>query len=972
MDKLIIEAIIELFAIISGKTLNNSIQSNIVSNILSKYLTSDQLAFYLNKFEVQKNKYISELSPSKQARIAVKILKLCNQINTGSNLIGKYTITVKLHEFIKGNSSENRQETLDLVSSIFESFYLPKSDFEVINYLANLSDSTNSKGVISLPINETNFKHKIQQGSLPNSIRFYYLKNANAFIANNFTNDTFFINGQPFESNSLSIITSGSVIKGNKIENIYFSDIVKHYIDDFDQSYIELSVKIDEHLIKNKFQALHKIHFQEKSGRMAGIMGGSGAGKTTLLNILNGTEPPSKGDVFINGISLYENIQSLKKYIGYVSQDDLLIEELSVYENLYYSALLSFGNLSKKEIREKTLKTLRELDLLKIKDLRVGSVLNKTISGGQRKRLIIALELIREPAILFVDEPTSGLSSRDSINVMDLLKELTLKNKLVFVVIHQPSSVIFKLFDSLLLLDNGGYPIYFGNPIESLGYFKELNQFANTLENECKSCGNVNVEDIFNIVENKVHNEYGLETDERKIKPKEWNIFFKRSVEKFKVHTNELPELEIKVPDFWKQFKVFITRDAKTKIYNRSYMIITFLEGPILSLITAFFLKETQSENYSLYENDNIPAYLLICIIASIFLGLSVSAGEILKDSKMMKREAYLNLSRNSYLIAKITNLSLISAFQALGFVAVGNFILGLGDMIAGYWAICTITFIAANLLGLNISTVFKNSASIYILIPILIIPQLLLSGLLVNFDKLNASLREKGKVPFIADVMLSRWAFEALVVYQCAENEFDKKVYSYNQKIAEADYYMIYWMENFETNEKTRANELKKLKEQYPQISNVENKAEISAYFLSVSEKYKKAKDRLINDLNKNDANFFTELQMEHSNKNLYKLVRRSNETNKIIVNSKDELVQLSDAIYQINSSKLMGGTLFSPTKNFGGIKLKTQYANALVILLSFILLYVSLYYEWFKKIATLNTIISKYRDAILKRGSY
>lgn len=102
MDKLIIEAIIELFAIISGKTLNNSIQSNIVSNILSKYLTSDQLAFYLNKFEVQKNKYISELSPSKQARIAVKILKLCNQINTGSNLIGKYTITVKLHEFIKG------------------------------------------------------------------------------------------------------------------------------------------------------------------------------------------------------------------------------------------------------------------------------------------------------------------------------------------------------------------------------------------------------------------------------------------------------------------------------------------------------------------------------------------------------------------------------------------------------------------------------------------------------------------------------------------------------------------------------------------------------------------------------------------------------------------------------------------------------------------------------------------------------
>lgn len=971
MDKLIIEAIIELFAIISGKSVNNSIQSNIVSNILSKYLTSDQLAFYLNQFEVLKNKYTSDLSPSKQSRIAVKILKLCNQINTGSNLIGKYTITVKLHEFIKGNK-ENRQETLDLVSSIFESFYLPKSDFEVINYFANLSDSTNSQGVISLPINESNFKHKIQQGSLPNSIRFYYLRNANAFIANNFTNETFFINGQPFESNSLSIITNGSVIKGIKIENIYFSDIVKHYIDEFDESYIEFSVKIDEHLFENKFQALHKIHFQEKSGRMTGIMGGSGAGKTTLLNILNGNEHPSKGDVFINGLSLYDNIQTLKKYIGYVSQDDLLIEELSVYENLYYSALLCFGNLPKKEIREKTLRTLRELDLLKIKDLKVGSALNKTISGGQRKRLIIALELIREPAILFVDEPTSGLSSRDSINVMDLLKELTLKNKLVFVVIHQPSSVIFKLFDSLLLLDNGGYPIYFGNPIESLGYFKELNRFANTLENECKSCGNVNVEDIFDIVENKVHNEYGLETDERKIKPKEWNIFFKRSVEKFKVQTYDLPKLEIKTPNFWKQFKVFITRDAKTKIYNRSYMLITFLEGPILSLITAFFLKETQSNTYYLFENDNIPAYLLICVIASIFLGLSVSAGEIIKDSKIMKREAYLNLNRNSYLLAKISNLCIISALQALGFVAVGNYILGLEDMIVGYWAICTITFIAANLLGLNISTAFKNNASIYILIPILIIPQLLLSGLLVNFDKLNSSLREKGRVPIIADIMLSRWAFEALVVYQCTENMFDKKVFPYNQKIAEADYYLIYWMENFESSEETRTIELKKLKTHFPQIANVENKANIEAYFSSINAKYKKAKDQLIEQLNATNNDYFTELQLKHSNKNLYKLVRRSNETEKIIVNSAGELVQLSDAIYQVNSTELLGGTLFSPLKNFFGIKLKTQYVNVIVILLSYVLLYISLYFEWFKKLSTINTIISKARATILRRGSY
>jgi ABC-type multidrug transport system ATPase subunit len=160
--------------------------------------------------------------------------------------------------------------------------------------------------------------------------------------------------------------------------------------------------------------------------------------------------------------------------------------------------------------------------------MKVGSPLNKKISGGQRKRLNIALELIREPAILFLDEPTSGLSSRDSENILDLLKELTLKGKLVFVVIHQPSSDIFKMFDKLLILDTGGYLIYNGDPIESIIYYKSRVQHANWNESECTLCGNVNPEQIFNIVESKVLDEYGNPTRARKISPSEWNQHFKR------------------------------------------------------------------------------------------------------------------------------------------------------------------------------------------------------------------------------------------------------------------------------------------------------------------------------------------------------------------------------------------------------------------------------------------------------------
>ena len=161
-------------------------------------------------------------------------------------------------------------------------------------------------------------------------------------------------------------------------------------------------------------------------------MGSSGSGKTTLMNVLSGMYKPAEGHVRINNFDLQKDAAKLAGASGFVPQDDLLIEELSVFDNLYFNAKFCFKHLSDKEVREKVTETLTSLGLLEKRDLKVGSVMNKTISGGQRKRLNIALELIREPSILFLDEPTSGLSSRDSENVMDLLRELTLKGKAGF------------------------------------------------------------------------------------------------------------------------------------------------------------------------------------------------------------------------------------------------------------------------------------------------------------------------------------------------------------------------------------------------------------------------------------------------------------------------------------------------------------------------------------------------------------
>lgn len=345
---------------------------------------------------------------------------------------------------------------------------------------------------------------KIESSSLDGNLFILQIKSVDLYFLRYTGNEDLFLNGLPINFKNIYLFASGSSIKLPKDKPIYYSDVVAHYLADDTGIGISFKAKDLGFTFPTGGIGLRDINLSEGHGKLVGIMGASGAGKTTLLNVLCGIEKPTVGDVKINGIDLHNEREKLEGVIGYIPQDDLLIEELTVFQNLYYNAKLCFKDKTEEDLVELVNKTLQNLDLFERKDLKVGSPLKKMVSGGQRKRLNIALELIREPSILFVDEPTSGLSSRDSENVMDLLRELTLKGKLIFVVIHQPSSDIFKMFDNVAILDTGGYMIYYGNPVESVMYFKRIDQQINSDVGECVTCGNVNPELIFNIIDVKV------------------------------------------------------------------------------------------------------------------------------------------------------------------------------------------------------------------------------------------------------------------------------------------------------------------------------------------------------------------------------------------------------------------------------------------------------------------------------------
>ena len=626
-------------------------------------------------------------------------------------------------------------------------------------------------------------------------------------------NDTVLLNDVPVLSGCYQVWLQSSVLKGKSGRPVYYSSIISCY--DKSDNKVE-SVEFCGRNVTFRFpgsdNGMHNLSFNLHNGELLAIMGGSGTGKTTLLSLLNGSMKPQEGTITINGHDISE--PEAKALIGYVPQDDLLIEELTVYQNLWFTAKLCFEGMAEEELDRRVMKTLKDLGLDAVKDLKAGSAINKYISGGQRKRLNIALELIREPAVLFLDEPTSGLSSADTEKVINLLKEQTLKGKLIIVNIHQPSSDVYKLFDRLWLLDRGGYPVFDGNPIDAITYFKEAAHYADAETSACPMCGNVNPEIVLNIIDEKTLNSNGEISDERKMTPQEWHeLYLKNRPELPAPAVSNVPSSDQKKPGVLKQFAIFLHRNFKTKITNVQYLCITLLQAPLLAVVCAFLTRYAQPEGYSVMYNKNLGSYCCMAVIVATFTGMSGSAEEIIKDRALLKREQFLHLSYGSYIWSKIVYMAFVSLIQTLLFIVVGNAIMELHGLFTTWWLILFMTALLANLTGLLLSQCLNSVVAIYISIPMLLIPQILLCGLVVSFSDLTPK-STTGNVPIVGDLIPSRWSYEALAVTSFTDNEYERNFFELDKKKYETQYYNMGLLYELQSQLETMKDEQKRGKE--------------------------------------------------------------------------------------------------------------------------------------------------------------
>jgi len=568
--------------------------------------------------------------------------------------------------------------------------------------------------------------------------------------------------------------------------------------------------------------ALDNLNFSIDRGEMVCVMGASGCGKSTLLRALAGQFPPVAGEVQLNHRSLYKNLDALLQYITYIPQYDAFDEQLTIEENLRFAAAIRAPHLSRRERQRRIDGKLAELGLNERRREVVGGTSKKILSGGERKRLNIGLDMVSTADIYLFDEPTSGLSSKDSEHVIEIIRGMA-HNKIVLVTIHQPTSKIFQMFQKALLLDKGGKLVFFGTPTEMLAYFAEAEheQLFGTELGGCQACGTTRPEFVFDVLETPLRdlggdliyeeNNRGQLVPARRFSPEYWRDKFEayRLMKEVQQPASSRtpvpagPESRSSLtqrPSGWEgfrwrdelgQFLVLLQRSFISKMRNRANLLTTLVEAPMLAFLIGSVLRYSESKHYDFASAFHIPTYLFLSLVVAMFLGLTNSVDDILRDRPVLLRERNLNVRIGYYLLAKAITLGLFAVAQCALFTLIGDWMVSIRGF---YWVEFVAMFLTAFsgiALGLLISSLAREGKTAVNIIPVVLIPQIILGGALIKYEEMNRNLdfihsihewfnrhpetamepRSDLQVPMICEFMPMRWSYEGIVFAQAKLN---------------------------------------------------------------------------------------------------------------------------------------------------------------------------------------------------------
>ena len=523
------------------------------------------------------------------------------------------------------------------------------------------------------------------------------------------------------------------------------------YLIRFDEQYLKIvdrssTLSLSVQSVNRKIGGvtlLEDVNFTIFGGELIALIGPSGCGKTTLLNAINGVAPADSGKVLYNGVDFHKLLEQDRSLIGIVPQDDLVLPELTVEEALYYSGCLRLPvHSSHAEIQAEVERVLQELDILHIRNSRIGDALKRGISGGQRKRVNLGQELIsRSTRVLFLDEPTSGLDPRASQDIVKLVRGLADKGRIIFLVTHDLTDGIINQVDNLLAMVKGGRLAFFGEKNSALRFFnvpttdKIFQQFG---EDQGKWAKQYKERVDYNLRQ-KAINEF-ITTDSASSKPAQQNAGFAL---------------------FWKQFLTLTERYRKVKLRDTTGMLVIALQPPFLAFVMWIVFQ---------YEDLALPTESMIFMLAlsCLWFGMSAAVRELIADQVIFKRERRVGVGVLPYVLSKVVVLGVITAAQTCFLSTCMYFLMDMGNANSYAFVYSNILLVSALTgwvgmgLGLFVSSLWKSSEAAVGSLPLILIPQIAFSS--VMFSIRDMSWLSK----LITWFVIQRYTFDAFL--KCGE----------------------------------------------------------------------------------------------------------------------------------------------------------------------------------------------------------
>lgn len=503
---------------------------------------------------------------------------------------------------------------------------------------------------------------------------------------------------------------------------------------------------------------LHDMSLTIYPTEFVGLLGPSGAGKTTLLQALNGYAKPSAGKVYINGADLYQNYEHYRGEIGYVPQEDIVYPSLTVYQSLWYTAKLRLpADTTNAEIDTRINTLLDQLAIANTRDVRIGDALRKGISGGQRKRVNLAQELLTNPYLLFLDEPTSGLASGDTLQVMKLLRELADEGRTIILTIHQPSSEAYREMDQVIYLHNGGHLVYFGPTQESISFFNPDLQgdTSNIDPGEAMKPLALDLQQP----DDNARNDAILARAHAYEQSGQYHTYVqKRRLEPLKTNSEDHVVRESR-PSLGHQAMLLTRRNFRIKWSDSSNTAILLAQAPIIAVLLILVFKNNLAATATYFDGlKSINPMLFLLVASSVWFGCNNAAREIVSEQAIYRRERMVNLRIDSYVLSKLLSLGILSAVQCTVFLA----ICWAGLAFEGSFIRILITLMLCSAvgtgIGLLLSALVRSQSAAVALVPIVLIPQIILGGLIIPHVEQSKVVRA------LSAFTITRWGFESLL----------------------------------------------------------------------------------------------------------------------------------------------------------------------------------------------------------------